>query len=233
MNSIKITSRTQLAVPPIFNFFKNSLIKNTPSSGRLLSLTALGFSVFLCCSVSQAADKSGSVVPASAATVTTSSPLHQDARQPQTLTLPVSPDKDASASVPAEATNGAVPEPDNKIVIVSRPQVTGLWAMTIPGAQCIEYYNFMEKGDVVIKSGAEWTYGKYVYQVPDVAEPGSPVLAMRIQYDNLKTDCSGNAIDQRGEDQQQYVKWTGASSMEFCTTQDGAQCFASLRRVLP
>ncbi|RYY79570.1 MAG: hypothetical protein EOO69_06060 [Moraxellaceae bacterium] len=126
-----------------------------------------------------------------------------------------------------------MPEQDNKIVIVSRPQVTGLWAMTIPGAQCIEYYNFMEKGDVVIKSGAEWTYGKYVYQVPAVAEPGSPVLAMRIQYDNLQTDCSGNAIDQRGEDQQQYVKWTGSSSMDFCTTPDGSQCFASLRRVLP
>jgi hypothetical protein len=91
----------------------------------------------------------------------------------------------------------------------------------------------MEKGDVVIKSGAEWTYGNYVYQVPAASEPGTPILAMRIQYDNLQTDCSGNAIDQRGEDQQQYVKWTGPSSMEFCGTQDGSQCFASLKRVLP
>lgn len=122
---------------------------------------------------------------------------------------------------------------DNKIVIVARPQIAGLWGMTIPDAQCIEYYNFMENGDVVVKSGKEWSYGKYLYQVPAQSEPGSPVLVMQIKYDNLQTDCSGNAIDQRGEQQQQYVKWTGSSSMEFCGAQEGKQCFASLKRVLP
>lgn len=142
------------------------------------------------------------------------------------------------ASMPKTASSKMVKqeEPDqddNKIVIVARPQIAGLWGMTIPNAHCIEYYNFMENGDVVVKSGKEWTYGKYLYQVPAQSEPGSPVLVMQIKYDNLEADCSGNAIDQRGEQQQQYVKWTDSSSMEFCGAQDGAQCFASLKRVLP
>lgn len=194
----------------------------------------LSLGLLLSCSFSHAADQSVQPERVVAATNTPNVPLHEHSSiQPQATAPQANPAEPAPASVPEEAESVDVPEQDNKIVIASRPQVTGLWAMTIPGAQCIEYYNFMEKGDVVIKSGAEWTYGKYVYQVPAVAEPGSPVLAMRIQYDNLQTDCSGNAIDQRGEDQQQYVKWTGSSSMDFCTTADGSQCFASLRRVLP
>lgn len=166
----------------------------------------------------------------------TSSPaaLHEHSSiEPASTVTPAVATKPAPTSVP-EQTAAPAMEDENKIVIVNRPQVSGLWAMTIPGARCVEYYNFMEKGEVVVKSGAEWTYGTYVYQVPAVAEPGLPVLAMRIQYDNLQTDCSGNAIDQRGEEQQQYVKWTGPSSMQFCAGQEASShCFASLNRVLP
>ncbi|WP_083698368.1 hypothetical protein [Alkanindiges hydrocarboniclasticus] len=234
MNSIKMNSMTPLQSARIPSFLKTPRIKNTSSLLSSLRFSPLGFGLLLCCSLSHAADNVIAPERVTAATTTTSTPLHEHSSvEPQAPAMPAVPDKPAPTAVPEAAESVEVPEPDNKIVIVSRPQVTGLWAMTIPGAQCIEYYNFMEKGDVVIKSGAEWTYGNYVYQVPAVAEPGTPVLAMRIQYDNLKTDCSGNAIDQRGEDQQQYVKWTGPASMEFCTTQDGSQCFASLRRVLP
>jgi hypothetical protein len=122
---------------------------------------------------------------------------------------------------------------DNKIAIVNRPLIAGLWEMNIPNARCKEYYNFMENGEVVVKSGAEWTYGNYVYQLPALAGTGTPILAMKIKYDNLETDCSGNAIDQRGEEQQQFVKWLSQSSIEFCATEDGKQCFADLRRISP
>jgi hypothetical protein len=161
-------------------------------------------------------------------------PLHEHSSiEPASTVTPAVATKPAPTSVP-EQTAAPTMEEENKIVIVNRPQVSGLWAMTIPGARCVEYYNFMENGEVVVQSGAEWTYGTYVYQVPAVAEPGLPVLAMRIQYDNLQTDCSGNAIDQRGEEQQQYVKWTGPSSMQFCAGQEASShCFASLNRVLP
>ncbi len=166
-------------------------------------------------------------------------PLHQhESVKPAADVMQPKAEQPPSQSVPEQHDSEEMPDeaielPENKIVIVGRPQVSGLWGMTIPKAHCIEYYNFMENGDVVIKSDKEWTYGKYIYQVPALSEPGSPVLVMQIKYDNLQTDCSGNAIDQRGEQQQQYVKWTGASSMEFCAAQDGTQCFASLQRVLP
>ena len=166
-------------------------------------------------------------------------PLHQNSSvEPNADVMQPKKDQQKPVSVPEQNESDtmaaeAMELPENKIVIVSRPQVSGLWAMTIPGAKCLEYYNFMENGDVVIKSDKEWTYGKYIYQVPTQPEPGLPVLVMQIKYDNLEADCSGNAVDQRGEQQQQYVKWTGASTMEFCGTQEGTQCFAGLRRILP
>lgn len=165
----------------------------------------------------------------------TPAPVTNQAQQPVLPTVPEQRETD-SKTIDSNATgqNIAALVPDNNtIVIVNRPQVTGLWALSFAGARCTEYYNFMENGEVAIKSGEEWTYGNYVYQIPAVAEPGSPVLAMRIKYDNQKTDCSGNAIDQRGEEQQQYVKWNSPSTMDFCAAQDGQQCFASLRRILP
>ncbi|WP_051526536.1 hypothetical protein [Alkanindiges illinoisensis] len=234
MNSIKMNSKARLPSGHKTSFFKTTSATGTASLLKPLWIVPLGFGLFLSCSLTHAADQTATPEQVTAATANSNTPLHEHSSvEPQALAVQPSPNQPAPTSVPEQSESVEAPEQDNKIVIVSRPQVTGLWAMTIPGAQCIEYYNFMEKGDVVIKSGAEWTYGKYVYQVPAVAEPGSPVLALRIQYDNLQTDCSGNAIDQRGEDQQQYVKWTGPSSMDFCTTQDGAQCFASLRRILP
>lgn len=236
MNGIRINGKTNLPVACIFGSLKMPLLKNTGLAFNASYLAALSFGLLLCCSLSHAADSLTAPERLTAATPATPAPL-QEHSSVQPGLPPFTPDQSepVPTAVPEEtdSADNAILEQDNKIVIVSRPQVTGLWAMTIPGAQCTEYYNFMEKGDVVVKSGAEWTYGKYIYQVPPVAEPGFPVLAMRIQYDNLQTDCSGNAIDQRGEDQQQYVKWTGPASMAFCTTPDGAQCFASLNRVLP
>ncbi|XID75970.1 hypothetical protein ACF3NA_05460 [Alkanindiges sp. WGS2144] len=197
--------------------------------------------IMLCSSLSQAADKINAEAESNeqVATAAVSKPLHEHSSiKPDADVIPVQPKEKALASVPeqseqTEALSEPLDLPENKIVISNRPQVTGLWGMTIPGARCIEYYNFMENGEVVVKSGEEWSYGNYLYQVPALAESGSPVLAIQIKYDNLETDCSGNAVDQRGEQQQQYVKWTSASSMEFCGTKEGTQCFASLRRVLP
>ncbi len=137
--------------------------------------------------------------------------------------------------IPSEGdVEGAVPRSSSsRISVVNRPLIAGLWGMEIPGTSCIEYYNFMENGEVAIKSGAEWTYGEYKYQLPDTLDSGSPILAMQIKYDNLQTDCSGNAVDQSGELQQHYVKWLAKTNIQFCGTDDGKQCYINLKKVLP
>lgn len=235
----------------------------TKSIATFTYFPSIVFSILLCSSLTYAAENTttqnnvlqpSDSQQAGEQLAAASTPLHEhssvnpaadvlapNTKQPMPTSVPEQNDSDLqpkalitkTASTKAMQKDDEPDQNDNKIVIVARPQVAGLWGMTIPNAHCIEYYNFMENGDVVVKSGKEWTYGKYLYQVPAQSEPGSPVLVMQIKYDNLEADCSGNAIDQRGEQQQQYVKWTGSSSMEFCGAQDDKQCFASLKRVLP
>ena len=149
-------------------------------------------------------------------------PGKEDVKKPVQATL--IPSEDALADAGPKT---------GRISIVNRPLIAGLWGMNIPGAKCVEYYNFMENGEVAIKSAGEWTYGVYEYQLPETQDSGSPVLGMKIKYDNLQADCSGNAIDQSGEIQQHYVKWIGKSDIEFCGTEDGKECYVSLRKVLP
>lgn len=130
----------------------------------------------------------------------------------------------------------AVPaEVKSNINLVSRPLIAGLWIMTIPKVSCQEYYNFQEDGGFLVRSAGEWTYGKYVYSLPDSESMAKslPQLTMAIQYDNKVTDCSGNNIDQSGEVQRQYVKWIDPAHIEFCATEDGQQCILGLRKLLP
>lgn len=145
---------------------------------------------------------------------------------------------DAQKALPTALPDGADDVTDaapktGRVSVVNRPLIAGLWGMSIPGAQCVEYYNFMENGEVAIKSNGEWTYGVYEYQLPETLDSGSPVLGMKIKYDNLQADCSGNAIDQTGEVQQHYVKWNNKSDIQFCGTEDGKECYVSLKKVLP
>ncbi len=121
------------------------------------------------------------------------------------------------------------------IELVSRPLIAGLWGMTIPKAACIEYYNFKENGQFLVKSASEWSLGKYVYQLPDMEAMAKslPQLTMGILYDSNAIDCSGNQINQTGEVQQEFVKWISPSHIQFCAAPDGKQCPLDLHRVLP
>ncbi len=121
------------------------------------------------------------------------------------------------------------------VEIVNRPLIAGLWGMRIPHVACIEYYNFKENGEFIVKSAGEWSMGKYIYQLPDMETMATtlPQLTIGILYDSNDTDCSGNNINQTGEVQQEYVKWINPSHIKFCATADGQQCPLDLYKVLP
>ncbi len=124
-------------------------------------------------------------------------------------------------------------DPEPAFEVVPRSMLSGLWGMTIPGKTCVEMYNFQDNGQMLVKSSKEWTWGKYELELPEAGSTTLPILTMKILYDNLETDCSGNQIDQYGEVQQQYVKWTGRNTIEFCNAPDGTQCVLTLNKVLP
>jgi len=119
--------------------------------------------------------------------------------------------------------------------VVNRPLIAGLWAMTIPKQSCLEYYNFKEDGQFVVRSREEWATGFYDYTLPDVAEMGTtlPQLVMSFKYDNHLPDCQGNITEQLGEAQRQYVRWVDSSHIQFCATESGEQCLLNLRKILP
>lgn len=130
---------------------------------------------------------------------------------------------------------GSKTPPKNDVEVVNRPLIAGLWGMTIPNVSCIEYYNFKENGQFVVKSAGEWSLGKYVYQLPEMEAMATtlPQLTLGILYDSDDADCSGNKINQTGEVQQEYVKWVSSSQIKFCATADGQQCPLVLNKVLP
>lgn len=152
--------------------------------------------------------------------------------KPKTVVTPKVVQSVKASAVAQEALT-AESDKDNKVEVVNRPIIAGLWAMSIPGVQCTEYYNFLENGSFVVKSAEEWSSGIYGYQPAELGETTLPIIAMRIQYDNLKKDCSGHITDQRGEEFQHYVKWQTASNIAFCDAADGKKCFATLKKILP
>ena len=121
------------------------------------------------------------------------------------------------------------------IELVNRPLIAGLWGMRIPKATCIEYYNFKEDGQFLVKSASEWSLGKYIYQLPEMEAMATtlPQLTMGILYDSNDADCSGNQVNQTGEVQQEFVKWVSPSHIQFCAAADGKQCPLDLYKVLP
>lgn len=123
----------------------------------------------------------------------------------------------------------------NLIRIDTRPEILGLWGMEIPNnKKCVEYYNFRGSNEVVVNSDKEWSVGLYDYQPsPDNTMERPPALIMQIKYENNETDCSGRKEDQSGEVSQYFVKWNNKNTINFCVSEKGDQCFATLHRVLP
>ena len=96
---------------------------------------------------------------------------------------------------------------------------------------CRERYNFSRDNAVTTTSGAEWTYGNYVYQHQD---EGLPVLFINTTYDNNQVDCSGNQIDQTGETIHTFVDYDAVNhQMRWCRDADGKDCFMQFHRLLP
>lgn len=128
-----------------------------------------------------------------------------------------------------------VQQEESLIRISTRPEILGLWGMDMPqNKKCVEYYNFRSGNEVVVNSAKEWSVGMFEYQPsPDNTLSILPTLVMQVNYENNETDCSGNKVDQSGEVSQYFVKWKNANQINFCASELGKDCFATLHRVLP
>lgn len=153
--------------------------------------------------------------------------------------LIVSPVVIANQTIQATAMSANVQKNENSIRVSIRPEILGLWGMEIPSNKaCTEYYNFRGNNEVVVKSDKEWSVGQFQY-IPTQDQPTqevvntTPTLLMQINHENNERDCSGNQIDQSGELSQYFIKWNTPTVINFCSTEQGEQCFATLKKVLP
>ena len=122
----------------------------------------------------------------------------------------------------------------SKINIQTRPEIMGLWGMEIPQNQsCVEYYNLSSQNSMVIKSADEWSIAQYQYEAPSNRSESLPMLIFKISYDNNEMDCSGVKQDQSNELSKFFVKWVNQNQIQFCGTQRGENCFATLNKQLP
>lgn len=143
--------------------------------------------------------------------------------------------KPAPAGQATENKPTVAPVTANVVRVENRPEILGLWGMEIPNnKKCVEYYNFRGSNEVVVNSGKEWSIGIYDYQPsPDNTLERPPALVMQVKYENNETDCSGRKENQAGEVSQYFVKWQNKNTLNFCASEKGDQCFATLNRVLP
>lgn len=118
-----------------------------------------------------------------------------------------------------------------KVSTYELPAITGQWLLALDKAKpgCQERYNFGRNQQFFGASGAEFTYGKYLFSP---TSDGLPALAIQTQYDNNAIDCSGNQVDQAGEIMVTYIKQTG-DTIQWCADSAGKKCEMTLRRVLP
>ncbi|MFB2539110.1 hypothetical protein [Acinetobacter sp. c3-l95] len=120
-----------------------------------------------------------------------------------------------------------------------RPNIVGLWAMPIiapeTGKQCVEYYNFLSDGQLLVKSADEWSIGRYAIELPSLdSEAKLANMVLEVRYDNNEADCSGKREDQTGERQMFFAKLdVEKNHLDFCADDMGQECFAGLSKVLP
>lgn len=124
-----------------------------------------------------------------------------------------------------------------KIGTYEMPAIAGLWQLNLENPvndTCYERYNFGKDGTLSTISGAERTTG--TYQLYYAEEMPLPVLTLSTQYDNNEPDCSGNQIDQSGEQVAVFVKLDSKhnpTTMQWCADSQGQQCFSDFKKILP
>lgn len=96
---------------------------------------------------------------------------------------------------------------------------------------CTENYNFGADDRLLVVSDTEWTYGKYKLIYSDKNK--LPILLLHTTFDNNNPDCSGNQVDQSGEQFMAFFKQNSPHSFELCESDKGENCFMRFNQILP
>ena len=112
--------------------------------------------------------------------------------------------------------------------VVSVLQQSKYWGLIQPGTACVEQYQFLPSGDVIIDSNKEHVTGRYQY-IESTQGFNLPALVISFETDNLGVDCGGNAVNQTGTSSTSFIKKESNQKIYFCNDNLGKNCPVYLR----
>ena len=112
--------------------------------------------------------------------------------------------------------------------LLSVLQQSKSWGLIQVGNACIENYQFLPSGDVIIDSNKEHVTGRYQYVATQQGFT-LPALVISFETDNLGADCAGNIVNQAGTSTTNFVKKESNQKIFFCNDNLGKDCPVYLR----
>lgn len=105
---------------------------------------------------------------------------------------------------------------------------TQFWGLIQSGNTCIEKYNFLPSGEVLISSHLERITGQYNF-LENTASFALPAVVINFKTDNKQPDCSGNSTNQAGTSTTNFLKKVSDKEIYFCNDALGKDCPVLLR----
>ena len=125
------------------------------------------------------------------------------------------------------------PPTADPVIKTTYPLIAGKWRMESPNlrADCNEDLNFLPNNRLLVVSADEWTYG--TYRIIEEPKLDLPILLLHTILDDNQMDCSGNQVDQAGENFASFMKQLTLDSIVLCSSVQGGNCPVKLNRILP
>lgn len=79
------------------------------------------------------------------------------------------------------------------------------WGLVQPGTMCIEQYQFLPSGEVLIQNNKERVSGTYSYLEKQQGFE-LPAVVINFKTDNQQPDCAGNSENQAGTSTTNFIK---------------------------
>ncbi len=102
------------------------------------------------------------------------------------------------------------------------------WGLVQSGTTCIEKYQFLDSGVVLIESQQQQLRGDY-YFIPSLAESFLPAILINFTQDNQQPDCMGTIQNQVGTSTLNFLKKESDQVIYFCEDKLGKNCSVYLR----
>ena len=114
------------------------------------------------------------------------------------------------------------------LTLVQKLQSEKIWGLVQPGTSCIEKYQFLPSGEVLVESNRERVTGAYHY-IQAASNFELPAVMISFKTDNRQADCTGSTSDQTGTSTTNFIKKVSDQQIYFCNDALGQSCPVYLR----